>query len=191
MATGCARRSGSARARVAANGCATFETMEHWLRVGVQGDGRGHFLAKCEARNQPGTTLFASSWAAVLQGRPATVSTPHELSRTHLPAALVPSEGADHRAFPRPPQPSCFPDFAGEAGAYGARHDAAKRPCRSRMAATRRSAGRSRRRPRAPATRSATRVERPQELGAPQGRRGATSEQPSPRTPRPRRSSPR
>jgi hypothetical protein len=38
----------------ALNGCATFETMEHWLRVGIQGDGRGHFLAKCEARDQPG-----------------------------------------------------------------------------------------------------------------------------------------
>jgi hypothetical protein len=38
----------------ALNGSATFETMEHWLRVDVQGDGRGHFLAKCEARDQPG-----------------------------------------------------------------------------------------------------------------------------------------
>lgn len=39
----------------ALNGSATFETMEHWLRVDIQGDGRGHFLAKCEARDQPGT----------------------------------------------------------------------------------------------------------------------------------------
>ncbi|MES1184622.1 MAG: hypothetical protein ABUL60_12485 [Myxococcales bacterium] len=38
----------------AINGSATFETMEHWLRVDIQGDGRGHFLAKCEARDQPG-----------------------------------------------------------------------------------------------------------------------------------------
>jgi hypothetical protein len=38
----------------ALNGSATFETMEHWLRVDIQGDGRGHFLAKCEARDQPG-----------------------------------------------------------------------------------------------------------------------------------------
>jgi hypothetical protein len=29
--------------------------MEHWLRVDIQGDGRDHFLAKCEARDQPGT----------------------------------------------------------------------------------------------------------------------------------------
>jgi hypothetical protein len=29
--------------------------MEHWLRVNIQGDGRGHFLGKCEARDQPGT----------------------------------------------------------------------------------------------------------------------------------------
>jgi hypothetical protein len=43
----------------ALNGSATFETMEHWLRVDIQGDGRGHFLAKCEARDQPaiGNTL--------------------------------------------------------------------------------------------------------------------------------------
>jgi len=38
----------------ALNGSATFETMEQWLRVDIQGDGRGHFLAKCEARDQPG-----------------------------------------------------------------------------------------------------------------------------------------
>jgi hypothetical protein len=38
----------------ALNGSATFETMEHWLRLDIQGDGRGHFLAKCEARDQPG-----------------------------------------------------------------------------------------------------------------------------------------
>ncbi len=35
-------------------GSATFETMEHWLRVDIQGDGRGHFQGKCEARDQPG-----------------------------------------------------------------------------------------------------------------------------------------
>jgi hypothetical protein len=36
------------------NGSATFETMEEWLRVDIQGDGRGHFLAQCEANDQPG-----------------------------------------------------------------------------------------------------------------------------------------
>jgi len=35
-------------------GTATFETMEHWLVIHVEGDGRGHFTAKCEARDQPG-----------------------------------------------------------------------------------------------------------------------------------------
>jgi hypothetical protein len=28
--------------------------MEEWLRVDIQGDGRGHFLAQCEASDQPG-----------------------------------------------------------------------------------------------------------------------------------------
>ena len=35
-------------------GAATFETMEHWLAINIEGDGRGHFTAKCEARDQPG-----------------------------------------------------------------------------------------------------------------------------------------
>jgi hypothetical protein len=35
-------------------GAAAFETMEHWLAIRVEGDGRGHFTAKCEARDQPG-----------------------------------------------------------------------------------------------------------------------------------------
>jgi hypothetical protein len=35
-------------------GAATFQTMEHWLAIQVEGDGRGHFTAKCEARDQPG-----------------------------------------------------------------------------------------------------------------------------------------
>jgi hypothetical protein len=28
------------------NGSATFETMEHWLRVDIQGDGRGRFFGQ-------------------------------------------------------------------------------------------------------------------------------------------------
>jgi hypothetical protein len=36
------------------NGQAKFETMEHWLAIDVEGDGRGHFAARCEARDQPG-----------------------------------------------------------------------------------------------------------------------------------------
>jgi len=35
-------------------GGATFETMERWLAIHIEGDGRGHFTAKCEARDQPG-----------------------------------------------------------------------------------------------------------------------------------------
>jgi hypothetical protein len=36
------------------NGAATFDTMEHWLRIDVEADGRGHFLAQCEARDEAG-----------------------------------------------------------------------------------------------------------------------------------------
>ena len=36
------------------NGQAKFETLEHWLAVDVQGDNRGHFTARCEARDQAG-----------------------------------------------------------------------------------------------------------------------------------------
>lgn len=36
-------------------GKARFETMEDWLRMDLEGDGRGHFVATCEAREQPGT----------------------------------------------------------------------------------------------------------------------------------------
>lgn len=36
------------------SGTATFETMEHWLTIRVSGDGRGHFEALCELRDDPG-----------------------------------------------------------------------------------------------------------------------------------------
>lgn len=36
------------------SGKATFDTMEGWLRIDVQGDGKGHFHAACEAIDQPG-----------------------------------------------------------------------------------------------------------------------------------------
>jgi hypothetical protein len=36
------------------SGRATFDTMEGWLRIDVQGDGKGHFHAACEAIDQPG-----------------------------------------------------------------------------------------------------------------------------------------
>ncbi len=36
-------------------GEATFETMECWLKISVVGDGRGHFEAKCELRDDPGS----------------------------------------------------------------------------------------------------------------------------------------
>jgi hypothetical protein len=35
-------------------GQATFDTMEGWLRIHVQGDGKGHFHAACEAIDEPG-----------------------------------------------------------------------------------------------------------------------------------------
>jgi hypothetical protein len=35
-------------------GKARFDTMEGWLRIDVQGDGKGHFHAACEAIDQPG-----------------------------------------------------------------------------------------------------------------------------------------
>jgi len=36
------------------SGKATFDTMEGWLRIEVQGDSKGHFHAACEAIDQPG-----------------------------------------------------------------------------------------------------------------------------------------
>jgi hypothetical protein len=36
-------------------GAAKFEPMEPWLRIDIKGDGKGHFLARCEARDQVGT----------------------------------------------------------------------------------------------------------------------------------------
>ena len=36
-------------------GTATFDTREGWLRLNVEGDGKGHFHAKCEAHDYPGT----------------------------------------------------------------------------------------------------------------------------------------
>jgi len=35
-------------------GAVAFETMEHWLAIHIEGDGRGHFTVECEARDQPG-----------------------------------------------------------------------------------------------------------------------------------------
>lgn len=35
-------------------GEAVYETMEHWRRVTVAGDGKGHMTAKCVARDEPG-----------------------------------------------------------------------------------------------------------------------------------------
>lgn len=47
-------RSARVRFHAALHGAATFETMKHWLRVDIQGDGRGHFLAQCEACDKAG-----------------------------------------------------------------------------------------------------------------------------------------
>jgi len=35
-------------------GTATLESLEDWIRAEVVGDGRGHFVVKCKARDQPG-----------------------------------------------------------------------------------------------------------------------------------------
>jgi hypothetical protein len=40
---------------VTLTGRATFETCEGWLRIQVEGGGKGHFHADCEATDQPGT----------------------------------------------------------------------------------------------------------------------------------------
>lgn len=48
-------RSGIAELHAELKGTASFESMEEWLRMTVDGDGRGHFVAKCDARDQPGT----------------------------------------------------------------------------------------------------------------------------------------
>jgi hypothetical protein len=34
-------------------GTATFDALEHWLRVDVEADGKGHFQARCEANDDP------------------------------------------------------------------------------------------------------------------------------------------
>jgi hypothetical protein len=48
-------REGLARLHADLKGEAAFESMEEWLQMKVAGDGRGHFIAKCEARDEPGT----------------------------------------------------------------------------------------------------------------------------------------
>lgn len=47
-------RDGLTRLHAELKGAATFQSMEQWLRIHVEGDGLGHFTAKCEARDQPG-----------------------------------------------------------------------------------------------------------------------------------------
>ena len=41
-------------------GEATFTTLERWVEIRVAGDGRGHFVAECDLRDDP-------SWAARLR----------------------------------------------------------------------------------------------------------------------------
>ncbi|HEU4579666.1 MAG TPA: hypothetical protein VFS67_15515 [Polyangiaceae bacterium] len=48
-------RSGLVHLHAELSGNASFESMEEWLKMSIEGDGRGHFVAKCEARDQPGT----------------------------------------------------------------------------------------------------------------------------------------
>ena len=48
-------RSGLVQVRADLKGAASFESMEEWLQMTVEGDGRGRVVAKGEARDQPGT----------------------------------------------------------------------------------------------------------------------------------------
>ncbi len=48
-------RTGLARLHAELKGTAVFASMEHWLQMTIEGDGRGHFVARCEASDQPGT----------------------------------------------------------------------------------------------------------------------------------------
>jgi hypothetical protein len=48
-------RTGLIRLHAELKGTAVFESMEQWLRMHIEGYGRGHFVAKCEATDQPGT----------------------------------------------------------------------------------------------------------------------------------------
>ena len=67
------------------NGEATFETREHWLTIHVVGDGRGHFEATCQLRDEPGIgNCLAFSLA---------------FDQTYLPAVLRSLEAILHR-FP-------------------------------------------------------------------------------------------
>ena len=47
-------RNGIAQLHVDLKGTASFQSMEEWLKMTVDGDGRGHFVAACEARDKPG-----------------------------------------------------------------------------------------------------------------------------------------
>jgi hypothetical protein len=55
-------------------GKALFATPEEWVRIEVEGDGRGHFTARCVVRDQPGS------------GNHLTFEL--ELDQTELPAIL-------------------------------------------------------------------------------------------------------
>lgn len=47
-------RAGFGQLHTELSGTATFESMEEWLKISVVGDGRGNFVAACQARDQPG-----------------------------------------------------------------------------------------------------------------------------------------
>jgi hypothetical protein len=48
-------RTGLVRLHAELAGTANFESMEEWLKMAIEGDGRVHFVARCEARDEPGT----------------------------------------------------------------------------------------------------------------------------------------
>ncbi len=67
------------------DGEVTFETVEQWLTIHVAGDGRGHFEATCQLRDEPGMgNRLAFSLA---------------FDQTYLPAVLRSLEAILHR-FP-------------------------------------------------------------------------------------------
>lgn len=82
----------------ALNGCATFETMEHWLRVDIQGDGRGHFLAKT------GTKKARSRMAPIRQPTAKPFKSSDDARRVFGRA-----RGDGDALFPAPPPKSELP----------------------------------------------------------------------------------
>ena len=72
-------------------GPAVFDPIEPWLRIGIEGDGRGHFRASCRADDNPGIGNVLTFTA--------------EFDQTDLPALLRELDGICE-AFPIVGMPS-------------------------------------------------------------------------------------